>query len=46
MYTLNWLPLGGFVKLEGEDGDAADDPRSFSRAAAVQLLDPGRRRAR
>ena len=30
MYTLNWLPIGGFVKLEGEDGDAADDPRAFS----------------
>ena len=30
MYTLNWLPLGGFVKLEGEDGDAANDPRAFS----------------
>ncbi len=32
LYTLNWLPIGGFVKLEGEDGDAADDPRSFARA--------------
>jgi regulator of sigma E protease len=31
-YTLNWLPIGGFVKLEGEDGDHADDPRSFARA--------------
>ncbi len=30
LYTLNWLPLGGFVKLDGEDGDAAADPRSFS----------------
>ena len=30
LYTLNWLPIGGFVKLEGEDGNAADDPRSFS----------------
>ena len=30
--TLNWLPIGGFVKLEGEDGDHADDPRSFGRA--------------
>ena len=30
LYTLNWLPIGGFVKLEGEDGDAADDPRSFA----------------
>ena len=29
-YTLNWLPIGGFVRLEGEDGDRAEDPRSFS----------------
>lgn len=31
LYTLNWLPIGGFVKLEGEEGDS-DDPRSFVRA--------------
>jgi regulator of sigma E protease len=31
LYTLNWLPIGGFVKLEGEDGDS-DDERSFGRA--------------
>jgi regulator of sigma E protease len=30
LYTLNWLPIGGFVKLEGEDGDQRGDPRSFS----------------
>ena len=30
LYTLNWLPIGGFVKLEGEDGDHGDDPRSFA----------------
>ena len=29
-YTLNWLPIGGFVKLEGEEGES-DDPRSFVR---------------
>ncbi|MEP7360093.1 MAG: M50 family metallopeptidase [Chloroflexota bacterium] len=23
-YTLNWLPLGGFVRLEGEDGESVD----------------------
>ena len=38
LYTLNWLPIGGFVKLEGEDGDS-DDPRSFTRAwLPVKLL--------
>ena len=30
LWTLNWLPIGGFVRLDGEDGDGADDPRSFS----------------
>jgi regulator of sigma E protease len=30
LYSLNWLPIGGFVKLDGEDGDGADDPRSFA----------------
>jgi regulator of sigma E protease len=39
LYTLNWLPIGGFVKLEGEDGDAPDDPRSFGRASLpVKLI--------
>ena len=28
IYTLNWLPIGGFVKLEGEEGES-DDPRAF-----------------
>jgi regulator of sigma E protease len=30
LYTLNWLPIGGFVKLEGEDGTDLEDPRSFA----------------
>src|SRR6476620_12217929 len=30
LWTLNWLPIGGFVRLAGEDGDASDDPRSFA----------------
>jgi regulator of sigma E protease len=30
LWTLNWLPIGGFVRMEGEDGDSAEDPRSFS----------------
>ncbi|MFI5253860.1 MAG: M50 family metallopeptidase [Candidatus Limnocylindrales bacterium] len=28
LYTLNWLPIGGFVRLEGEEGESAD-PRAF-----------------
>jgi regulator of sigma E protease len=39
LYTLNWLPIGGFVKLEGEDGDHAGDPRAFSsKSLPVRLL--------
>lgn len=32
LYTLNWLPIGGFVKLEDEDGQGSDDPRAFGRS--------------
>ncbi len=38
LYTLNWLPIGGFVKLEGEDGDDTDDPRSFVNAPLATRL--------
>jgi regulator of sigma E protease len=39
VYTLNWLPIGGFVKLEGEDGDRANHPRAFSsKSLPVRLL--------
>ena len=30
VYTVNLIPLGGFVKLEGEQSGTSDDPRSFS----------------
>jgi len=32
VYTLNWLPLGGFVKLKGEH-DADTDPGTFGAAS-------------
>jgi regulator of sigma E protease len=38
LYTLNWLPIGGFVKMEGEDGDDGDDPRSFANATLPRKL--------
>jgi regulator of sigma E protease len=38
VYTLNWLPIGGFVKLEGEDGDQADDARSFAAQSLPRKL--------
>lgn len=30
LYSLNWLPLGGFVKLKGEQGEQAGDHDSFA----------------
>lgn len=30
LYSLNWLPLGGFVKIKGEQGEARDEADSFS----------------
>jgi regulator of sigma E protease len=39
IYSLNWLPIGGFVKMEGEDGGDPSDPRSFaSQPLAVKAL--------
>jgi regulator of sigma E protease len=38
LYSLNWLPIGGFVKLEGEDGTDPDDPRSFSHQGLAKKL--------
>ena len=37
-YTLNWLPIGGFVKLGGEDGDDSRNPRSFSSKSLLTRL--------
>ncbi len=36
-YTLNYLPIGGFVRLEGEETDS-DDPRAFTNAALPKQL--------
>ena len=30
IYSLNWIPLGGFVKIMGEDGEEKKDPKSFA----------------
>lgn len=30
IYSINWIPLGGFVKIFGEDGKAKNDKRSFA----------------
>jgi regulator of sigma E protease len=46
IYTLNWLPIGGFVRMEGEerspaDGTADEEPQlQPERADHVESLDP------
>jgi len=29
LYSINWLPIGGFVKIKGENGEKATEPDSF-----------------
>jgi regulator of sigma E protease len=36
-YTLNYLPIGGFVRLEGEESDSAD-PRAFTNSSLPKQL--------
>ncbi len=38
LYSLNWIPLGGFVKIKGEGGEEASDPDSFSHKKAWQRV--------
>lgn len=37
-YTLNWIPIGGFVKIKGESGDNVEDEDSFAHKPARQRL--------
>ena len=37
LYALRAFPIGGYVKMEGED-EASDDPRSFSNKKPLQRL--------
>jgi regulator of sigma E protease len=38
IYSINWIPLGGFVRIKGESGEDADAPDSFSgRPMAARL---------
>lgn len=30
IYSLNWIPMGGFVKIKGENGEGKDNPDSFA----------------
>lgn len=44
IYSINWIPLGGFVRIKGEDGGYANDPDSFSSKPAwtrIKVLSAG-----
>jgi regulator of sigma E protease len=36
IYSLNLFPIGGFVKIHGEEGQGKDDPRSFASKSVSQ----------
>lgn len=36
IYSINWIPLGGFVRIKGESGDHKGDPDSFASKKAWQ----------
>lgn len=38
IYSLNWIPLGGFVKIKGEMGEDAQDADSFIRKKIWQRM--------
>ncbi|MDE2311620.1 MAG: RIP metalloprotease RseP [Patescibacteria group bacterium] len=39
VYSINWIPLGGFVRIRGEDNEHEDDSRSFiNRPFGARLL--------
>ncbi|MDQ3008725.1 MAG: site-2 protease family protein [bacterium] len=40
-FTLNWIPFGGFVKMEGEEGEAEGEtkrPTAFSEKSTLERL--------
>jgi regulator of sigma E protease len=34
VYSLNWFPIGGFVKIKGENGEGKNDKESFASKSA------------
>lgn len=38
IYSVNWIPLGGFVRIKGEDGSGANDFDSFASKSAWKRL--------
>ncbi len=42
MYSINWLPIGGFVKLYGEDEAGAGKPSFKVKSSKLKVKDEGR----
>ncbi len=38
IYSINWIPLGGFVQIKGQDGDLKDDKDSFASKAVWKRM--------
>jgi len=39
LYSVNWIPFGGFVRMKGEDENALDEPDSFAaKPARIRIL--------
>lgn len=38
LYSVNWLPLGGFVRIKGENGEEANDIDSFGHQKAWKRI--------
>lgn len=38
LYSINWIPVGGFVKIKGEDGNEANDSTSFASKKVWQRI--------
>ena len=38
LYSLNWIPVGGFVKIKGEDGADPNDQKSFASKKVWQRI--------
>jgi regulator of sigma E protease len=38
LYAIHWLPLGGFVRIKGENGERANEPDSFGAQKAWKRL--------
>jgi len=38
LYSINWIPLGGFVKIKGEAGESGNDPDSFASKKAWKKI--------